>query len=151
MAKSTIPITMQSRHSTKAEIKARKEAEDQIKGNDDLVYVPPKNFNKEEKEVYKFLISELYVSNILSNLDIVILEQTVECIIKMKQIKKETSTLDLFEQKDFTSMYREFFSMYLKCCNELGLSPASRAKMANAKVQAKVKLNDPLLNIRDDD
>ena len=42
-------------------------------------------------------------------------------------------------------MYKEYFSMYLKCCGELGLSPASRAKIANANVSVGKTKSDPLL------
>lgn len=139
------PVNIISKHLTPDEIKQRKDAEDRLKGNDSKVYVPPTYMADEEKETYIFITNELYTSKILSNLDITLLEQTVECIIKMKQIKRETQDLDLISQRGFVQMYKEYFGMYLKCCAELGLSPASRAKIANANISDKKNNSDPLL------
>ena len=41
---------------------------------------------------------------------------------------------------------------FFRCCNELSLSPQSRAKFGNLTLQAKEKEEDPLLAaLRDDD
>ena len=36
---------------------------------------------------------------------------------------------------------------FFRCCNELGLSPQSRAKLANINVQAAQQEEDPLLTL----
>jgi len=139
------PVNVISKNLTNAEKAQRKEAEERLKGKDDIVYTPPKSMVKEEKETYTFITNELYASKILSNLDVTLLEQTVECIVKMKQIKKEMKNYTMLQARGFTGMYKEYFNMYLKCCAELGLSPASRAKIANANISDSKKKSDPLL------
>lgn len=141
------PVNIISKNLTNDEIKVRTENEKKLKGKNNIVYNPPDTMSDKEKETYKFLVNELHASDILSNLDIVLLEQTVECIIKLNQIRQETINLPLIQQKNYTAMYKEYFNMYLKCCAELGLSPASRAKIANANIIDDKNKKDPLLKV----
>ena len=141
------PVNIISKNLTNAEKEQRKEAEEKLRGKDDIVYTPPKSMAKEEKETYTFLVNELNASKILSNLDITLLEQTVECIVKLKQIKNEMKNYDVLHGRAFIAMYKEYFNMYLKCSAELGLSPASRAKIANANITDSKKKSDPLLKV----
>lgn len=153
MAKASIPIGLQSKHLTKAEIEARKEAEEKLKGIDDQVYKPPKHLTKEEKKLYKELVNELKASGILCNLDINILEQTIDSILKMRQAKAlinqhgiliTNSKGDLVKNPACTA-YKEYNAIYAKCCMELALSPSSRAKLALANIKEKQNEEDPLL------
>jgi P27 family predicted phage terminase small subunit len=142
------PVSINSKHLTPEEISKRKASEERLKGNDNKVYEVSEELNSDEKEAYTFLVTELNASKILSNLDIILLEQTVECMVQMKKIKKEMSKeKDLFKRKDFLSMYKDYFNLYLKCSAELGLSPASRAKIAVSNSKDNLKKSDPLLKV----
>jgi P27 family predicted phage terminase small subunit len=115
------PVNINSKHLTSDEIAQRKEAEERLKGNDNRVYDAPDDLDEEEKETYAFLINELKSSKILSNLDIVILEQTVECMVQMKVITKEMKNKkSITDRSDLLSMYQKYFNLYLKCSAELG-------------------------------
>ncbi len=141
------PVNIISKNLTNEEIRIRKENEEKLKGSDNKVYRPPKGMIDEEKKTYKFLVNELNSSKILSNLDITLLEQTVECIVKLHEIKKAMSGLNIKSQRGYVAMYKEYFNMYIKCSAELGLSPASRAKIANANITDGKKKSDPLLKV----
>ena len=84
------PIELSTGHYTKEEIEQRKEAEEKLKGNSDLVYEVPKQLKgKKEKDMYLFLVGELKASNILINLDINILIKTVNSIFQMEEANKK--------------------------------------------------------------
>ena len=65
MAKASKPIEMTSKHLSKQEKEERRQAEQQLKGNTDLVYKAPKYLSTPEKKLYKFLVEELQGSGIL--------------------------------------------------------------------------------------
>lgn len=153
MAKAAKPIEMQSKHLTKKEIAERKEQEDKLKGNNDLVYKPPTYLSREEKKIYKFLVEQLRETGILNNLDITILETTVDAIYNMQKAKKIIDEVGLVTQKEngelvrnpATLIYKDYNGIFNKCCMELGLSPSARAKIASINVQANADKEDPLL------
>lgn len=153
MAKAAKPVEMQSRHSTKKEIEDRKREEGKLKGNNDLVYKAPSYLSKEEKKIYKFLVEQLKNTGILNNLDITILETTVDAIFNMQKAKKIIDEIGLVTKKEngelvrnpATLIYKDYNAIFNKCCMELGLSPSARAKIASINVQANADKDDPLL------
>ena len=153
MAKAPKPIELQNKHLTKEEIENRKEQEERLKGADNKVYKPPKNLSKEEKKIYKFLVNELKESGILCNLDITILKTTVDSIRRMEECKKNIDTYGVVLTKEDGSLYRnpatiiykDYNSIFNKCCMELGLSPSARARLAQFNIQAEKDKEDPVL------
>lgn len=153
MAKAAKPAELQSKHFTKAEIADRKEAEEKLKGNDDLVYKPPRHLQPEEKKLYKFMVKELEVSGILCNLDINILEETVDSICRMRECRDLITQYGILIIKENGDMvknpacvaYKDYCAIFNKCCMELGLSPSSRARLAQVNINAKQNEEDPLL------
>lgn len=155
MARASKPVDLQSSHLTKEEIQQRKQAEQKLKGNDDLVYKPPKNLSRDEKKLYKFLVQELQASGILNNLDITILETTVDAIVRMQECKKLLDEHGLVtSKKDGTlirnpasTIYKDYNAIFNKCCMEIGLSPSSRAKLSVINVKKEQDNQDPLLQV----
>lgn len=153
MARAAKPAELQTRHFTKEEIAERKEAEEKLKGNDNLVYKPPKHLEPEEKKLYKFLVKELEASGILCNLDINILEQTVDSIRRMRECRELITQYGILIIKENGELvknpactaYKDYNSIFNKCCMELGLSPSSRARLAQVNINAKQTDDDPLL------
>ena len=150
------PVDMQTAHLTKEQIQNRKEAEDALKGNDDLVYIVPSELKtKPEKELYTFLVTELKNTGILQNLDREILIQCVNSIIKMRDANKAIKKYGMVNEKaDGTlsknpacSIYKDYQTIYYQCLLQLGLSPSSRAKLALINVNTQQQKDDPLLNI----
>lgn len=161
MSKSAKPIAINSSHLTKEEIADRKEQEEKLQGNDDLVYIPPKELRtKTEKELYIYLVDQLKVSGILNNLDIQILTQTVDSIINMRAAKKAIKKYGQVIQKIDGSLqknpainiYKDYSSIFYQCCLQLGLSPSARAKLSVINIKNKENKEDPLLKaLRGDD
>lgn len=153
MARASLPVALQKAHLTKEEIQEREEQEEKLKGNDDLVYSLPKSLkSKAEKDLYIFLVEELKASGILNNLDIQILIQTVDSIIKMQKannainkyglvIKKTDGTL---QKNPAVTIYKEYQSIFYQCCMSLGLSPSARAKLGAINIKAKEDEEDPV-------
>lgn len=154
MSRSAKPLSINNSHLTKEEIELRQEQEEKLKGNNDLVFISPKDLKtKEEKELYLFLVQEMKASNILNNLDIQMLVQTVDSIIKMKEanklikkhgmlIKKVDGSL---QKNPAINIYKEYNQIFYQCCLQLGLSPSARAKLSVINIDTTNKNNDPVL------
>ena len=109
------PIELSTGHYTKEEIEQRKEAEEKLKGNSDLVYEIPKQLKaKKEKDMYLFLVGELKASNILNNLDINILIQTVNSIFQMEEANKKIKEFGQVIQKKMDHFKRILQSIFIK-------------------------------------
>lgn len=155
MARASLPVDLQASHLTKEEYTNRKKQEEQLKGNNNLVYKPPKNLSREEKKLYKFLVGELQSSGILNNLDITMLETCVDSMVKMQECKQILDTYGLVTTKEDGSLvrnpasviYKDYNAIFNKCCMELGLSPSSRSKLAVLKVNVQTEKQDPALAI----
>ncbi len=152
MARASKPVDLQASHLTKEEYNNRKEQEEKLKGNANLVYKAPKNLSKEGKKLYKFIVNELRESGILNNLDITILETCVDAILKMQECNKLIEDHGLLIAKTDGSLvrnpastiYKDYNAIFNKCCMELGLSPSARSKLASINVQTKIDKEDPV-------
>lgn len=147
-----LPVNLQSSNLTKGEIANRAAEEKKLKGNSTKVYRAPTHLSNEEKKLYRFLVKELKESDILNNLDITILEITVDAIIKMRECKREIDEYGIVVMKKSgpsknpaINAFKDYNAIYNKCCMEIGLSPSARARLASINVQKKTKEGDPLL------
>ncbi|MDQ0149134.1 phage terminase small subunit P27 family [Eubacterium multiforme] len=136
---------------TKDEIQERIEYENKLRGNGDKIY-PPKFLNENQRDVFNYIKDELKESGILSNLDIYIL---VTCSIAIERIQylenKINDNNGLLFKSEIMSAKDKYSKDFYRCCNELSLSPQSRAKLSNINLNAKDKAEDPLLKALADD
>ena len=155
MAKASKPVSISSKHITKQEIEARQEAEDKLKGSDNLVYEAPTDLVKAEKEGYLFLVGELKESGILNNLDIELLKLTANTIVGMRQarvnIRKHGQLItrangDLAKNPAITIL-KDYEGIFRNCCRELALSPSARANLARLTTESNEQQQDELLKI----
>lgn len=132
---------------TKAEIQARIEVEEKLKGGTDKIS-PPKHLNARQKKIFNYIVQELEASQILGNLDIYILAQAATAIDRLQEIEKQINKdiTKLFD-KNVLSAKDKYTKDFFRCCNELSLSPQSRAKLGNINLQAKQQEEDPLLKV----
>lgn len=145
MARPCKAIGTQSRHNTKEEIQARQEQEQKLKGAGDKIK-PPKYLNKSQKKIFKYIVQELEASEILSNLDIYVLTTCSIAIDRLEEIEtKFNQDIENLKDKDLIKAKDIYTKDLYRCCNELSLSPQSRAKLGNLNVQAKANEEDPLL------
>ena len=70
---------------TKKQKMERAKVEAILKGRDDMVHDVPEYLDELAKVYYQFLLDELGSANILSNLDTPLLEQTADCLSKIRQ------------------------------------------------------------------
>lgn len=136
MARPTKAAAVTVGHFAQEEIRSRTEAENNLRGSADEL-VPPDYLTEEQAAIFNYIVSNLEASGILGNLDLYVLTECSICIDRMQDIErgmnKNGMSANLVRLKD---SYTKAFFRY---CNELSLSPQSRAKMANAAVQAEQK------------
>jgi|SRR3712207_2049619 len=141
-----------SKHLTKEEKQKREEAEESLKGRSDNIN-PPNYLSKNQRMLFNYIKDELEESKLLNNLDIYILSTCVIAIDRLQFIEdKINNSPRLLMQNQIMSAKDKYTKDLYRCCNELSLSPQSRAKLANINLQAKQDKEDPLLQIlREDD
>jgi P27 family predicted phage terminase small subunit len=95
----------------------------------------------------------LIASGILANLDVYILANCCIAIDRMQDIETLINkNIKFIRNKEIMSAKDKYTKDFFRCCNELSLSPQSRAKFGSLALQAKDEKEDELLNIlRDDD
>ena len=132
---------------TKEEIRIRKEQENRLKGGENRIN-PPTYLSKEQKKIFRNIVSELKASGILGNLDVYILAQCCIAIDRLQTIEAEINAdSSLLRDTKLISSKEKYAKDFYRCCNELSLSPQARAKMANINLQQKQEQEDPLLKV----
>lgn len=140
-------VNVMSKNLTNEEFEVRKETEEKLKGAADKIS-PPKYLTREQRRIFRNIVKELHESGILGNLDIYILSTCAISLDRMQTI--ETMINDnpkLLSDKDLRLANDKYTKDFFRCCNELSLSPQSRAKFANINLQAQQNKDDPLLQI----
>lgn len=133
---------------TKNEKNERIEQESRIRGEDNAL-APPDYLTNKQKDLFNYIVEQLKASEILGNLDAFILAQAAISIDRLSYIEDSINkdAALLFDSK-FMASKDKYTKDFFRCCNELSLSPQSRAKLANQFVQSK---KDPLLEALADD
>ena len=135
-----------SRNLSKREINARLENEKILKGSSTLSV--PDYLNERQKALFNFIVKELEKADILGGLDTYILETCVIAIDRLKEIETMINdNFDLILDSKVMSAKDKYTKDLYRCCNELSLSPQSRAKLANINLQSKKDEEDPLLSL----
>lgn len=135
---------------TKAEVAFRNRMEKALSGNAGNLS-PPDWLNDNQQYIFMSITNGLSEAGILGELDIYLLTQCSIAIDRLQEIEKMLNDAKfmlgtkegnaLIKAKD--SYTRDFF----RCCNELSLSPQSRAKIANINLQKAQTQADPLLAV----
>lgn len=147
MARPSKSVKVMSKNLTQEEKNARLETEERLKGGADKIS-PPSYLNEQQKDIFINLVDELKSSEILGNLDVYILSTCSIAIDRLQQIEAMINAdIRQLYNKDLLSAKDKYTKDFFRCCNELSISPASRAKMANINMQAKDKAADPLLQV----
>ena len=144
-------VNLISKHLTKEEKEKRQENEELLRGKADNI-IPPDYLTKNQVQLFNYIKNELEESKLLNNLDTYILTTCVIAIDRLQFIESRiNSKPGLIMQKQIMSAKEKYTKDLYRCCNELSLSPQSRAKLANINLQAKQEQEDPLLKILRDD
>lgn len=160
MARPRKPASLKQGHSeSKEQLAERNEAEKDLIGNTDRLKEIPEHLDKMAQKYYEFLVTELEISDILSNLDIPLLEQTSDSLSKIRQadeiINREGLIITEYDrygneklkEHPAVAIKQKYLTQFRALSTQLGLSPASRATLAGLKISAKEENDDVLLNI----
>lgn len=139
------PIELVAGHRTKEEIQNRKESQEKLKGDNSRIE-PTQRLNENQLKIFYSIKNEMKESGILSNLDSYLLTQCCIAIDKLKYLDEAAEkNLSLVFNKDFKSSKKLYFDIFTECCNDLSMSPQSRAKLANINSLANAEKEDPIL------
>lgn len=147
MARPAKPIELQTAHNTKSDIKQRKMAQNAIKGDCSAI-VPPYRLSDSQLNIFNRIRDVYQKADLLGELDIYTLAECAVVIDRLQQIEtKINDNPDLLLDKDVMSVRKGYTQDYYRLCNELGLSPQSRAKLGSLSLQKDKQDNDVLLTI----
>lgn len=143
------------RNYNKAELKKMQEKEEELQGYTDKVDDVPDYLSDLGKEYYTFIVSELKVSGILSNLDIPILAETAETLAIVQSCDKDIKQNGMFiynskgEKKKNPAVDVRIKSLdqFKLLAVQLGMTPSSRASLAVKNLEKAEKEQDPLSKI----
>jgi len=148
---------------TKEHLTARAEIEDEMRGEDSLLRQPPKWLDEYGVIYYNFMLDQLEQFNILGNLDIPVIAQTADCLSKMEQLDEYLKinpliieTVDKLgneipKENPAIATKLKYLIQFRALATQLGLSPSSRAQLAEMKMQDTQIENDPVSAILNDD
>lgn len=123
-------IKAQSSNLTKEEIESRTKIEEDLKGDNDKIK-PNENLNERQIEIFDYIVNELKSSNILGNLDVFILNQTAISVERLEKIDTMMNMgFEFYKDNDLRKTKEMYMKLFFRCCNELCLSPQSRAKIS---------------------
>lgn len=135
MARPSKTIATSTGKISKEDKEIRLETERKLKGDNDEIK-PAEYLTKRQKEIFNYILGNLEKSNILGNIDVFILNQAAISMERLEYLERLANN-DL--SKIFDSSYKSIRDMYSKdffrCCNELCLSPQSRAKLSISAVK----------------
>lgn len=135
MARPTKAAATTVGHFTSGELKKRMDSEAKLKGESDKLK-PPSYLTISQKKIFSYIMNNLKSSGILGNLDVYVLTECSICIDRMQTIEKKINESDIFDPM-LVSIKEKYTKAFFRYCNELSLSPQSRAKLANINTQSK--------------
>ncbi len=153
MARPAKAAVIKNHDATKAAMETKKQTEKKLKGKTNRLKAP-EYLTESQTEVYNFIIKELKSAEILGNIDLIILTQTAVVVDSMNTlIKIMNEDPEKAIEAKYVNAFQKYSTMFMRYCNELCLSPQSRAKMSIAHVNAieEAKKKNPILEMLDDD
>lgn len=147
MARPAKPIELQARHNTKSDIARRQQAQDLLKGSTaDLQ--PPFPLTETQQEVFDMLVDVYQKAGVLGELDGYIIAEGAVVIDRLREIEQRINNdPELMFLDNVRNTRKEYAANFFRICNELGLSPQSRAKLGSLTVKKDKADSDPILKL----
>lgn len=147
MARPAKPVELQSRHNTKTEIEKRQREQDRLKGDVSEIE-PPFELSGTQSKIFYMLVEAYRKAGVLGELDCYIIAEGAVVIDRLRYIEEEInrSPETMFSDK-VRNTRKEYAANFFRICNELGLSPQSRAKLGSLALQKDKDENDPVLKL----
>lgn len=129
----------------------RLQIEDSLRvGTDKLI--PPLYLTEDQMAIFNYIMGELAEANILGNLDLYVLSQTAICIDRVQKLEKQINDdPDLIRNNAFMAGKDKYSKDFFRCCNELCLSPQSRAKLSISTVKPGTEKKKTIMDLLNED
>ena len=143
----------------KGEVEKMKKAEDKLKGKSEKVDEVPEYLSDLAKEYYSFIVNEMEVSGVLSNLDIPVVVQISETLATIRECDKNIQKEGLWyyeydrnsnkvkKKNVAVDIKDKALNQFKQLAVQLGMTPSSRTSLAALNVEKKEKEDDPVLSI----
>ena len=147
MSRPAKPIELQTCHNTKSDIQIRKSAQNAIKGDTSCI-VPPYKLTDGQLNIFN-KIRDVYAKvDLIGELDVYTLAECAVVIDRLQQLEMMiNANSSMLTDKDVMAIRKGYTQDYFRLCNELGLSPQSRAKLGSLSLQKDKQNNDKLLTL----
>lgn len=141
------PVELQSKHNTKSDIKKRQSVQNSLKGDSSCI-VPPYKLSESQLNIFN-KIRDVYNSvDLIGELDVYTLAEGAVVIDRLQQLEMMINNdPTLLTDKEIMMIRKGYTQDYYRLCNELGLSPQSRAKLGSLSLQKDKQNNDTLLQL----
>lgn len=144
MARPAKSVNVATKHLTKVEVDARNDAEKKL--TPDKPPKPPEHLSDSQKKIFKTVCTQLKESKILCSLDSYVLANFAIAVDRLNYIEALiNSHPEKILEKSLMAAKEKYTRDFFRGCNELCLSPQSRAKMALTNVNVAKQKEDPLL------
>lgn len=154
------PAQLQTGNSTSKEEKERlQRAEEQLQGGRELVHEIPEHLDDVAKAYYKFIVEELEISGLITNLDVPLVEQVADSLSKIKQCDEilnregliieipNSSGVDVPREHPAVSVKMKYLDKFRALSTQIGMSPSSRSQLAALNLEKIEEESDILLQI----
>lgn len=154
------PAFLKKGRSEKAvDLKAREEQEKRLMGATDMVKEVPEYLDPWAQAYYKYIVAEMEISGLLTNLDIPLIEQTADALSKVNQCDEiinadgvlittiDRNGREIEKEHPTIKTKMQYLKAYKALSLQLGMSPSSRAQLAGMQLKAKEEEDDPVLQI----
>lgn len=124
------PVSQLSKNLTKEE-KENREAVERITAGKSDKLKPPAYLTKDQKKIFKYIKTETEEAHIFGNLDVYVLTQAAINIDRLQKLDVMINEdAQLLLNTKVNTLQDKLFKQFGRICNELSLSPQSRAKLA---------------------
>ena len=145
MGRPAISAKVTAKHLSDTEKNSKLAAEERLRGKADRLR-PPKYLTASQKKIFRFIVGEMQESGVLGNLDVYVLAECSIALDRMQEIESQiNSDFSMIASQSLMSAKDKYTRSFFRCCNELCLSPQSRAKIGNINLTATEE--NPLLKI----
>lgn len=155
------PANLQRGHTySKSQLEEMARLEEEICGNDDVVYLVPEYLNEYAKIYYRYLVDNLRESGVkISNLDKPLIETTADCLSRIyvarKSIDEQGMVLKKIDKNGneqlitspYVKIHLDYMTKLTQLTSRLGLDPSSRSTLASMQIENKEDEQDEVLNL----
>ena len=140
-------IETQSGHVNSGVTDARRKTEAELKGSVATVE-PSFDISENQRQIFERIRNMFEKIDLLGELDGYVLTEAAVIIDRLQEIDKRINEQpDLLFDRDVCNTRKEYMQNFFRICNELSLSPQSRAKMGILAAGRDKRDNDPILRI----